>query len=89
MSTITVTITDTTGSKEQAATVPADAPAIRLIAKLTQLLELPPVGPDGMPLSYKFHHRQGGRQLRDEENLLSAGVRDGDVLRLVAEITAG
>lgn len=89
MSTMTVTITDTTGSKEQAATVPADAPAIRLIAKLTQLLELPAVGPDGMPLSYKFHHRNGGRQLRDEESLVSAGVRDGDVLRLVAEITAG
>ena len=33
MSTMTVTITDTTGSKEQAATVPSDAPAIRLIAK--------------------------------------------------------
>lgn len=89
MSTVTVTITDTTGSKEQAATVPSDAPAIRLVAKLTQLLELPVTGPDGMPLSYKFHHRSGGRQLRDEETLASAGVRDGDVLRLVAEITAG
>ncbi len=89
MSTMTVTITDTTGSKEQAATVPSDAPAIRLIAKLTQLLELPASGPDGMPLSYKFHHRSGGRQLRDEETLASAGVCDGDTLRLVAEITAG
>jgi hypothetical protein len=89
MTTMTVTITDTTGSKEQAATVPADAPAIRLIAKLTQLLELPATGPDGLPLSYKFHHRSGGRQLRDEETLSGAGVREGDVLRLVAEITAG
>lgn len=89
MGTITVIISDTTGSKEQAATVPVDAPAIRLVAKLTQLLELPVAGPDGMPLSYKFHHRNGGRQLRDEETLASAGVREGDMLRLVAEITAG
>lgn len=89
MNTMTVTITDTTGSKVQGATVPADAPAIRLVAKLTQLLEMPVVGPDGMPLSYKFHHRNGGRQLRDEETLAMAGVRDGDTLRLVAEITAG
>lgn len=89
MSQITVTITDTTGSKEQQATVPGDAPAIRLLAKLVQLLDLPVVGPDGMPLSYKFHHRNGGRQLRDEESLAAAGVKDGDVLRLVAEITAG
>ena len=46
-------------------------------------------GPDGQPLSYKFHHKQSGRQIADEETLEEAGVRQGDVLRLVAEITAG
>jgi uncharacterized ubiquitin-like protein YukD len=89
MSTLEVTIADATGSKTQDATVPANAPAIRLIAKLIELLELPLTGPDGQPLSYKFHHRASGRQLRDDETLAAAGVRDGDTLRLVAEITAG
>jgi len=89
MSTMTITITDATGSKEQRATVPSDAPVIRLIARLTELMHLPLTGPDGQPLSYKFHHRASGRQLRDEDTLASAGVRDGDALRLVAEITAG
>lgn len=89
MSTITITITDASGSKSQDATVPADAPVIRLIAKLIELMKLPMIGPDGMALSYKFHHRSSGRQLRDDETLASAGVADGDVLRLVAEITAG
>jgi uncharacterized ubiquitin-like protein YukD len=40
-------------------------------------------------LSYKFHHKQTGRQIADDETLEDAGVSDGDVLRLVAEITAG
>lgn len=89
MSTLTITITDASGSKSQEATVPADAPVIRLIAKLIELMRLPMIGPDGMALSYKFHHRSSGRQLRDDETLASAGVTDGDVIRLVAEITAG
>jgi hypothetical protein len=89
MSTLEVTIADATGSKTQDATVPANAPAIRLIAKLIELLELPLTGPDGQPLSYKFHHRASGRQLRDDETLAAAGVQNGDTLRLVAEITAG
>jgi hypothetical protein len=84
-----VVITDATGSRQQEATVPDDARSIRLIAKLIELLRLPLTGPDGQPLSYKFHHRASGRQLRDDETLAEAGVRDGDTLRLVAEITAG
>jgi hypothetical protein len=84
-----VIITDATGSKQQEATVPDDARSIRLIAKLIELLGLPVTGPDGQPLSYKFHHRSSGRQLRDDETLAEAGVDDGDTLRLVAEITAG
>lgn len=89
MSTLDITISDATGSKEQEATMPSGAPAIRLIAKLIELLDLPITGPDGHPLSYKFHHKASGRQLRDNETLQEAGVADGDTLRIVAEITAG
>lgn len=88
MSTIDVVITDATGTKEQEATVPANVPSVRLIAKLIELMRLPLAGPDGQPLSYKFHHRAGGRQLRDE-TLADAGVNPSDSLRLVPEITAG
>jgi WXG100 protein secretion system (Wss), protein YukD len=84
-----ITVVDATGNKTEDATVPADAPAGRIMAKLVELMELPTVGPDSQPLSYKFHHKQSGRQLDDNESLSQAGVRDGDVLRLVAEITAG
>jgi hypothetical protein len=89
MAVIDVVITDATGSREQEASVPDDAPTIRLIAKLIELLNLPLTGPDGQPLSYKFHHKASGRQLRDEQTLGDAEVNAGDTLRLVAEITAG
>jgi hypothetical protein len=40
-------------------------------------------------MSYKFHHKASGRQLLDEETLADAGVKEGDVLRVQPEITAG
>lgn len=89
MAALDVIITDATGTKEQDASVPADAPAVRIIARLVQLMELPMSGPDGQPLAYKFHHRSSGRQLREDETLTAAGVATGDILRLVPEITAG
>ncbi len=84
-----VTIIDATGNKTQEATVPGDAAAGRITARLVDMLNLPILGPDGQPLSYKFHHKQSGRQIHDNQTLQECGVRDGDVLRLVAEITAG
>ena len=89
MSTVEVVIMDAIGNKEQEANVPDDAQCIRLIAKLVELMDLPITGPDGQPLSYKFHHKAGGRQLRDDETLAAAGVQSGDTLRLMAEVTAG
>jgi uncharacterized ubiquitin-like protein YukD len=86
---VTVTIMDATGSREQKASLPDDAAVSRIIAKLVQLMSLPTTGPDGQPLSYKFHHKQSGKQLSDEQTLSEAGVKDGDVLRLQPEITAG
>lgn len=84
-----ITVVDATGTKTEEATVPANAAAGRIMAKLVELMELPSVGPDGQLLSYKFHHKQTGRQIDDQETLEAAGVQDGDVLRLVPEITAG
>jgi hypothetical protein len=86
---IDVVIMDATGSKEHEASVPDDVASVRLIAKLIELMNLPLTGPDGQPLSYKFHHKASGRQLRDGESLVEAGVAARDTLRLVPEITAG
>jgi WXG100 protein secretion system (Wss), protein YukD len=86
---VDITVVDATGNKTEEASVPGDAASGRIIARLVELMSLPPVGPDNQPLSYKFHHKQSGRQIDDNESLEQAGVKDGDVLRLVAEITAG
>ena len=89
MAPITIEVWDATGSKRVRVEVPPDAPANRLMAVLVDRLSLPRNSPDGQLLSYKFHHRASGRQLLDDESLDSAGVKDGDILRLQPEITAG
>lgn len=84
-----LTVVDATGNKTEEVSVPDNIGAGRIVGRLVQLLQLPSMGPDGQPLSYKFHHKQSGRQINDNETLAQAGVRENDVLRLVAEITAG
>jgi hypothetical protein len=84
-----LTIIDATGNKTEEVSVPDTVAAGRIVGKLVDLLQLPVTGPDGQPLSYKFHHKQSGRQIDDNETLADAGVNENDVLRLVAEITAG
>lgn len=84
-----LTVVDATGNKTEEVSVPDNVAAGRIVGKLVGLLSLPTTGPDEQPLSYKFHHKQTGRQINDNETLADAGVAENDVLRLVAEITAG
>ncbi len=89
MSNITIEVWDATGNKKQTVELPADAAVNRVIAVLVEKMNLPRNSPDGQMMSYKFQHRASGRQLLDEQTLASAGVSDGDILRLQPEITAG
>jgi hypothetical protein len=89
MKTITIEVWDATGNKKQLVELPNDAPVNRVIAILVDKMNLPRQSPDGQLMSYKFHHKASGRQLLDTQTLLTAEVRDGDVLRLQPEITAG
>ena len=89
MSMIAIQVWDATGNKRQTVELPDDAPVNRIIAVLVDRMNLPRNSPDGQLMSYKFHHKASGRQLLDQQTLVEAGVRDGDVVRLQAEITAG
>jgi uncharacterized ubiquitin-like protein YukD len=89
MGKINVTIIDATGNKEQEAALPDDASIKRIMEALLPRMKMPVTGPDGEPLSYKFHHKASGKQLSENQTLAEAGVKDGDVLRLYPEITAG
>ena len=89
MRNITIEVWDATGNKKQLVELPSDAAVNRVIAVLVDKMSLPRHSPDGQMMSYKFQHRASGRQLLDEETLASAGVTDGDIVRLLPEITAG
>ena len=89
MSVVTVQVWDATGTKRQEVQMPTDAPVKRILAVLLEKMNFPQYAPDGQPLSYKFHHRASGKQLLDDQCLADVNVRDGDVLRLQPEITAG
>jgi len=89
MASIDVTVFDSTENKRVPVELPDDAPANKLIAVLVDKLKLPRNGPDGAPMSYKFHHKNSGKQVQDGQTLSQAGVKTGDILRLQPEITAG
>ena len=89
MGKVNVVIVDATGNKEQKVGLPDDIKCGIIMVKLVEKIKLPSVGPDGNPISYKFIHKVTGRQLLEAQTLAEAGVRDGDVLRLQPEITAG
>jgi hypothetical protein len=89
MGMVTVEVWDTTGNKRNTCELPDDAPVSRIMSVLIERMSLPKVGPDGQPMSYKFHHKASGKQLGDDQTFADAGVKNGDVLRLVPEITAG
>ncbi len=89
MGKVKVTVIDATGNKEQNATLPDDAPVRRVVKKLIEMMKLPTTDPSGQQMSYKFHHKASGKQLEGEQTLAQAGVKEGDVLRLQPEITAG
>jgi hypothetical protein len=89
MGLLTVQVWDATGNKRQDVSMPDDAPINRILVVLLEKMSFPQYAPDGQILSYKFHHRASGKQLLDPQTLTDAGVKDGDVLRLQPEITAG
>jgi uncharacterized ubiquitin-like protein YukD len=89
MGMISVEVWDATGSKKQLVELPDDAPVNRVLVVLVEKMKLPQQSPDGQLMSYKFHHKNSGRQLLDTQSLADAQVRSGDVLRLQPEITAG
>lgn len=88
MSDIPVTLVLPAGGT-RTAEVPNDVPVKELMPELTTSLELPTVGPDGRPMSYRLDSKALGRELQEEETLASAGVPAEDRLMLTADVTAG
>lgn len=84
-----VTFLDQTGAKSVDAVI-ADAVAVRrIVPNIITKMNLPVMGPDGQPMSYSLDHKEGGKRLREDDTLVSAGVVDGDHLIVYPEIVAG
>ena len=71
------------------AEVPDNVPVKELVPELATTLELPTIGPDGRPVSYRLDSKALGRELQENETLSEAAVPDDDRLMITADITAG
>ncbi len=90
MAYLNIEIWDATGNKKKLVEVPDDVQVKRIVVLLVERLSYPKFDASGgMLLSYKLHHQASRRQLVDEQTFSDAGVRDGDILRLIPEIIAG
>jgi hypothetical protein len=88
MGMMTVQVWDAAGNRRELVGLPDDEPVNRILIKLAEKLNLPSRHPDGRLLVYKFHHATAG-QLRDEQTLGMAGIKEGEVLRIYHEMIAG
>ncbi len=88
MSDIPVTMILPSGGSRDAE-VPDDVEVKELIPELATSLELPTVGPDGRPMGYRLDSKALGRELKDDETLMDAGVPVEDRLVMTADVTAG
>jgi hypothetical protein len=88
MSDIPVTLVLPAGGT-RTAEVPDDVTVKELMPELTTSLELPAVGPDGRPMSYRLDSKALGRELQEDETLAAAGVPADDRLMITADVTAG
>lgn len=77
------------GGGARAAEVPDDVIVRDLLSEFTSLLQLPTLGPDGRPMTYRLDSKALGRELKEDETLAAAVIPDGDRLMLTADITAG
>ncbi len=89
MADINLEVWDATGNKRLTVQVPDDVAVERILMVLADKLHLPKHSPDGQLMSYKFHHRRLGVQLRDDQTLTQQQVMEGDIVRIQPEITAG
>ena len=88
MSDLAVTVVLPSGGS-RTAEIPDDVIVKELLPELTTSLELPVTGPDGRPMSYRLDSKALGRELKEDETLVQAGVPRDDRLMMTADVTAG
>lgn len=84
---IIVLLEDHTGNIARQARVDENAPLAQLVPAIISALKLPLSIDSGRLMTYHLSH--GGQHLLEKETLASAGVKQGDTLTIVPEMTAG
>jgi hypothetical protein len=85
-----VQVTDQTSSRILTVELPEDVNIQRLVQALVTKMRLPPKDSAGAEYEYRLAHESkdpeiGSRMLGDHETPVSAGVKDGDTLRLLRQ----
>lgn len=84
---IQVNLEDHTGNRTRQTKLAESAPISKLIPALVTALSLPATDPAGRSVTY--HLSYNGRQIQDDETLTSVGVRNGESISIIPEMTAG
>ena len=84
---IQINLEDHTGNVQRQAKMDESASVAKLIPALITALGLPSHDQAGRPITYRLSFNE--RQLEEEESLRTAGVRNGDMISLIPEFTAG
>ena len=80
-----LTVIDATDSKTQPVSLPDTVDVNRIIPRLVEAMKLPILGADEQALSYGLEHLPSGRAIDGASTLAQAGVKENDLLRLVAQ----
>jgi hypothetical protein len=80
---VDLTVIEATAGRSEPVRLPDQVAADRIVDRLVEVWRLPGVGPDGQALSYRFQ-LESGLAIDDGETLSDAGVKENEVLRLVA-----
>ena len=75
-----VTFLDQTGAKSVNAVIADTVTVKRILPNIITKMNLPVMGPDGQPMSYSLDHKEGGKRLDEDENLVLESVRECDDL---------
>lgn len=87
MAQIRVFILDHTGGTKTEVELPDDVPILRLLPALVDSMGMPQIH-GGTAVKYRLDHKASER-LGEDLTLASAGIRPGDTLSLLPEVTAG
>ncbi len=80
-----LTVIDATDSKTQPVSLPDTVDVNRIIPRLVEAMKLPILGAGGQALSYRLEHLPSGCAIDGASTLVQAGVKESDLLRLVAQ----